>query len=113
MTRSGSGLRLLSAVVLASGLAGVTAFTIAASADEIASKAITCEEKIPPGSTRPTITEKFPGTATAGYEASVANMPETTLTTDNVFRDDNAVRQLATVTGDVAAGFLATLAIAV
>ncbi len=69
MTRSGSGLRLLSAVVLASGLAGVTAFTIAASADEIASKAITCEEKIPPGSTRPTITEKFPGTATAGYEA--------------------------------------------
>jgi hypothetical protein len=62
-------LRLLSAVVLASGLAGVTAFTIAASADEIASKAITCEEKIPPGSTRPTITEKFPGTATASYEA--------------------------------------------
>jgi protocatechuate 3,4-dioxygenase beta subunit len=51
--------------------------------------------------------------ATAGYEASVVNLPETTLTTDNVFRDDGAVRQLATVTGDVAAGFLATLAVAV
>jgi len=61
--------RALSVVVLALGLAATGAFTLAVSADETAPKTVTCEEKVPAGSTRPTIKEKFPGTATAGYEA--------------------------------------------
>ncbi|GAA4718425.1 intradiol ring-cleavage dioxygenase [Phytohabitans rumicis] len=47
--------------------------------------------------------------ATDGYEQSVSNMKQTTLATDNVFSDDKAVHQLATVTGSVSAGYVATL----
>jgi protocatechuate 3,4-dioxygenase beta subunit len=50
--------------------------------------------------------------ATAGYEASVAKLAGVSLATDGVFRDGSA-EQLATVTGDVASGFVATLTIAV
>ena len=47
--------------------------------------------------------------ATEGYEASVANLAQLSLETDNVFGDDGGVHQLAAVTGDVTKGFVATL----
>lgn len=47
--------------------------------------------------------------ATSGYSRSVSNMAGTTLATDNVFRDDRAASQLATVTGSVGAGYVASL----
>jgi protocatechuate 3,4-dioxygenase beta subunit len=47
--------------------------------------------------------------ATEGYEASVANLAQVSLESDNVFGDDGAAHQLATVTGDVSKGFVATL----
>jgi protocatechuate 3,4-dioxygenase beta subunit len=50
---------------------------------------------------------------TDGYDASTRNMDQTSLTSDNVFGDDGAVHQLATVTGSVDAGFVATLAVPV
>lgn len=51
--------------------------------------------------------------ATAGYEASVESLLRISLASDGVFGDDAAAQQLATVTGDAAAGFAATLTIAV
>ncbi|KRE76742.1 intradiol ring-cleavage dioxygenase [Arthrobacter sp. Soil762] len=47
--------------------------------------------------------------ATAGYEASIANMKRTTLQSDNVFRNDGGIYQLATMTGSAAAGYTAGL----
>jgi protocatechuate 3,4-dioxygenase beta subunit len=46
--------------------------------------------------------------ATDGYNASVANLAQTSLATDNVFSDGYSL-QLATVTGDVNTGMTATL----
>jgi len=46
--------------------------------------------------------------ATDGYSASVRNMAQTSLETDNVFSDGYSL-QLATVTGDVSSGMTATL----
>ena len=51
--------------------------------------------------------------ATTGYEQSVANLRQTSLESDNVFRDDAAAHQLATVTGSVDAGYTAALSLAV
>ncbi|MEV4702345.1 intradiol ring-cleavage dioxygenase [Actinoplanes sp. NPDC049316] len=51
--------------------------------------------------------------ATAGYSKSVTNLSQVTLATDNVFGDDSAARELATVTGSVDAGYRATLTIAI
>jgi protocatechuate 3,4-dioxygenase beta subunit len=51
--------------------------------------------------------------ATTGYSTSVANMSQVSLATDNVFGDDSAATELATVTGSVAAGYQATLAITI
>jgi len=51
--------------------------------------------------------------ATAGYSQSVRNLSQVSLASDNVFRDDSAVRQLGTVTGDVAGGMTVTAAIPV
>ncbi|MGA5304981.1 intradiol ring-cleavage dioxygenase [Nucisporomicrobium flavum] len=51
--------------------------------------------------------------ATAGYSKSVTNLGQVTLATDNVFGDDSAARELATVTGSVDAGYRATLTIAI
>ncbi|WP_306214757.1 dioxygenase family protein [Actinoplanes sp. RD1] len=48
-----------------------------------------------------------------GYEQSVVNMSRISLATDMVFRDDLAAREMATVTGDVASGYVATLTITV
>ena len=46
--------------------------------------------------------------ATDGYGASVSNLAQTSLATDNVFSDGWSL-QLATVTGDVTKGMTATL----
>ncbi|BCJ42059.1 hypothetical protein GCM10010168_65650 [Actinoplanes ianthinogenes] len=51
--------------------------------------------------------------ATDGYSRSVTNLSQITLATDNVFGDDSAARELATVTGSVEAGFVARLTAAV
>lgn len=50
--------------------------------------------------------------AVAGYEQSVANMPQTTLSSDNVF-SDGVSPQMATVTGSAEAGFVAKLSIGI
>ncbi len=49
--------------------------------------------------------------ATAGYEASVANLARITLATDNVF-SDGAAAQTPTITGNVTDGFIATIDVA-
>ncbi|HEY2947506.1 MAG TPA: 3,4-dioxygenase subunit beta [Micromonosporaceae bacterium] len=46
--------------------------------------------------------------ATAGYEQSLRNLAQTSLATDNVFRDGHSL-QLGTVTGDVSNGMTVTL----
>lgn len=51
--------------------------------------------------------------ATTGYEQSVRNMSQTSLTSDNVFGDDGGIHQLATVTGDATSGYVANLTIGV
>ena len=48
-----------------------------------------------------------------GYSASVTNLSRITLASDMVFGDDLAAREMATVTGSVAAGYVANLAITV
>ena len=50
--------------------------------------------------------------ATSGYEQSVRNLAGTSLSSDNVFSDGWA-QQLATVTGDVSAGYVANLVVPV
>lgn len=51
--------------------------------------------------------------ATAGYETSVNNLAQTSLTSDNVFGEDGGVLQLATMSGSVDDGFTAALTIGV
>ena len=51
--------------------------------------------------------------ATEGYEESVTNLADVSLENDNVFGDDAGVHQLATVTGSVADGYVATLTVPV
>jgi protocatechuate 3,4-dioxygenase beta subunit len=51
--------------------------------------------------------------ATSGYSAGVRNLAQTSLSTDNVFSDDKAIHQLATVTGSVGKGYVANLTIGV
>jgi len=50
--------------------------------------------------------------ATSGYSASVTNLSQVSLATDNVFSDGSSL-ELATVTGSVAVGLTATLTVAV
>ncbi len=47
--------------------------------------------------------------ATADYQASVRPFSRITLASDMVFSDDQAVHQMATITGDVTKGYTATL----
>ena len=47
------------------------------------------------------------------YSASIRNLAAITLASDNVFGNDSAAYQLATVTGSVSAGYLATLTVGV
>ena len=49
--------------------------------------------------------------ASDGYSKSVANISQVSLATDNVFGDDSAATELATVSGSVADGYQATLTI--
>jgi len=51
--------------------------------------------------------------ATPGYEQSVRNMQSLSLQTDMVFSDDGGVRQLGTITGDVASGYSVSLTVPV
>jgi protocatechuate 3,4-dioxygenase beta subunit len=51
--------------------------------------------------------------ATSGYEQSVGNLSQVTLTTDNVFGDDGGVHELGAVTGDVTNGYTVSLTAAV
>ena len=51
--------------------------------------------------------------ATAGYESSIGNLADVSLTDDNVFGDDGGAHQLAAVTGDVTAGFAVGLTVPV
>ena len=50
--------------------------------------------------------------AVAGYEQSIRNAAQITLASDNVFSDGSAL-ELATMTGDAASGFTATLTVAI
>ncbi|WP_427015828.1 intradiol ring-cleavage dioxygenase [Pseudarthrobacter sp. P1] len=47
--------------------------------------------------------------ATAGYESSAQNFPNTPLAQDNVFGDDGGIYQLATMSGSAGAGYTAAL----
>ena len=51
--------------------------------------------------------------ATSGYSGSLHNLANTSLSSDNVFGDDKAIRQLATVTGGVKQGLVASLTIGI
>jgi protocatechuate 3,4-dioxygenase beta subunit len=51
--------------------------------------------------------------ATDGYSKSVANLSQVSLATDNVFGDDSAATELATVSGSVTDGYVAKLTIAI
>jgi protocatechuate 3,4-dioxygenase beta subunit len=51
--------------------------------------------------------------ATSGYEQSVRNASNVSLHSDNVFRDDGGIRQLATMSGSVGAGYRAALTIGI
>lgn len=51
--------------------------------------------------------------ATSGYEQSVRNLAQTSLASDNVFGDDGGIHQIATMSGDVTAGYTAALTIGV
>ena len=48
-----------------------------------------------------------------GYESSVTNLERISLSSDNVFGDDDGVRQLASVKGSIADGYRATLLVPV
>ena len=50
--------------------------------------------------------------ATSGYSGSTANLASISLTSDNVF-SDGASTQMATVTGDVSSGYVATLQVGI
>ncbi|WP_250557445.1 hypothetical protein [Pseudonocardia lacus] len=51
--------------------------------------------------------------AQPGYESSVSNLADVSLSGDNVFGDDGGALQLATVTGDVTAGYTVALSVGV
>ena len=51
--------------------------------------------------------------ATSGYEQSVQNLSRLSLQSDMVFADDGGVRQLGTMSGDVASGYSVSLTVPV
>lgn len=51
--------------------------------------------------------------ATSGYDGSARNLSRITLASDNVFGEDSAASQLATLSGDASAGYRAVLAVGV
>jgi protocatechuate 3,4-dioxygenase beta subunit len=50
---------------------------------------------------------------TGGYSQSVTNLGQITIASDNVFGDDLAAREMATMSGDVTAGYTARLTVTV
>jgi hypothetical protein len=64
------------------------------------------------GVVRSDIRSSFAGLSGSGYTGSASNASQITLASDNVFSDGSAL-ELATVTGSVAAGFVAALTVAV
>ena len=51
--------------------------------------------------------------ATGGYEQSVTNLAQTSLSSDNVFGDDGGIHQIASMSGSVEKGYTASLTIGV
>ena len=51
--------------------------------------------------------------ALSGYDGSAQNLSQITLASDNVFGDDSAASQLATISGDPTGGYAATLVVRV
>jgi protocatechuate 3,4-dioxygenase beta subunit len=51
--------------------------------------------------------------ATNGYSGSVSNFASITLASDNVFGNDSAAVQMATLSGDVASGYAASLQVGI
>ena len=51
--------------------------------------------------------------ATAGYEQSVGNLSQTSLSQDMVFGDDGGIHQIASMAGSVASGYTASLTIGI
>ena len=51
--------------------------------------------------------------ATSGYQQSVTNLSQVSLTSDNVFGNDAGVHQLGTVTGDVTGGMQVALTVGI
>lgn len=51
--------------------------------------------------------------ATSGYESSVRNVAQVSLSRDNVFGDDGGIHQIASMSGDAASGYTAALTIGV
>ncbi|WP_374311593.1 3,4-dioxygenase subunit beta [Microbacterium sp.] len=51
--------------------------------------------------------------ATAGYEQSVRNASQVSLQSDNVFGEDGGIHQIASMSGSVSAGYIASLTIGV
>ena len=51
--------------------------------------------------------------ATAGYEASVSNMQQSSLQSDGVFSDDGGIHELGTITGTIASGLTVMLLVPV
>ncbi len=51
--------------------------------------------------------------ATSGYEQSVQNLNQVSLSSDNVFGDDGGIHQIATMSGDAKSGYTAALTIGV
>lgn len=76
-----------------------------ASASSVANKSATSQIALP----KATCDEVY---ATAGYETSVRNLSQVSLSSDMVF-SDGASLELATVTGNVSSGYVASLTVAV
>jgi len=51
--------------------------------------------------------------ATSGYEQSVGNMTQVSLSSDNVFSDDGGIHQIASMSGSASEGYTAALTIGV
>ena len=51
--------------------------------------------------------------ATTGYEKSMRNLGQTSLSSDNAFGNDGGIHQIATMSGDTASGYTAALTISI
>jgi hypothetical protein len=51
--------------------------------------------------------------ATSGYQVSVGNLSQVSLSSDNVFGDDAGIHQIASMSGSAASGYIAALTVGV